>query len=56
MNTQIIKEAVPMLDKINSLFESVAENSQEWKWALFQLLSAAMFMTHGYSNLFGENP
>ena len=46
MNTQIIKEAVPMLGKINSLFGGVAENSQEWKWALFQLLSAAMFMTH----------
>ena len=45
-----------MLDKINSLFECVAENSQEWKWALVQLLSAAMFMTHGYSNLFSESP
>ena len=56
MNTQIIKEAVPMLGKINSLFEGVAKNSQGWTWTLFRLLSAAMFMTHGYSKLFGESP
>jgi putative oxidoreductase len=52
----IIKEAAPMLGKINSLFDGVAENSQEWTWTLFRVLSAAMFMTHGYSKLFGENP
>jgi|TARA_B110000444_G_scaffold207035_1_gene200832 hypothetical protein len=43
----IIKEAAPMLGKINSLFDGVAENSQEWPWTLFRVLSAAMFMTHG---------
>jgi hypothetical protein len=36
-----------MLGKINSLFDGVAENSQEWPWTLFRVLSAAMFMTHG---------
>jgi len=46
-STQIIKEAAPMLGKINSLFDGVAENSQEWPWTLFRVLSAAMFMTHG---------
>ena len=45
-----------MLGKINSLFDGVAENSQEWPWTLFRVLSAAMFMTHGYGKLFGENP
>jgi len=45
-----------MLGKINSLFDGVAENSQEWTWTLFRMLSAAMFMTHGYGKLFGENP
>jgi putative oxidoreductase len=45
-----------MLGKINSLFENIAENSQDWTWTLFRVLSAAMFMTHGYSKLFGENP
>jgi len=45
-----------MLGKINSLFGAIAENSKEWTWALFRVLSAAMFMTHGYGKLFGENP
>jgi|TARA_B110000881_G_C18329742_1_gene391012 putative oxidoreductase len=45
-----------MLGKINSLFENIAENSQDWTWTLFRVLSAAMFMTHGYGKLFGENP
>lgn len=45
-----------MLGKINSLFEGIAENSKEWTWTLFRVLSAAMFMTHGYAKLFGENP
>jgi hypothetical protein len=55
-STQMIKEAAPMPGKINSIFDGVAENSQEWTWTLFQVLSAAMFMTHGYGKLFGENP
>ncbi|GJM13012.1 MAG: hypothetical protein DHS20C12_14150 [Pseudohongiella sp.] len=45
-----------MLGKINSLFGGMAENSKEWAWTLFRLLSSAMFMTHGYAKLFGENP
>ncbi len=45
-----------MLGKISSLFEGIAENSKEWTWVLFRVLSAAMFMTHGYGKLFGENP
>lgn len=45
-----------MLGKINSLCGGIAENSKEWTWTLFRVLSAAMFMTHGYDKLFGENP
>lgn len=45
-----------MLGKINSLFAGTAENSKEWTWTLFRVLTAAMFMTHGFSKLFGENP
>ena len=45
-----------MLGKINSLFENIAENSKELTWTLFRMLTAAMFMTHGYGKLFGENP
>ena len=45
-----------MLGKINSLFEGGEEDSKEWTWTLFRALSAAMFMTHGYTKLFGESP
>lgn len=45
-----------MLGKVNSLFGGVGENSKEWTWTLFRVLISAMFMTHGYSKLFGENP
>jgi len=45
-----------MLGKVNSLFAGVAENSKEWTWTLFRILCSAMFMTHGYGKLFGENP
>ena len=45
-----------MLGKINSLFEGIADYSKEFIWTLFRILTAAMFMTHGYSKLFGENP
>ena len=44
-----------MLGKINSLFDGSAENSKELTWTLFRVLCAAMFMTHGYGKLFGEN-
>lgn len=29
---------------------------QDVSWALFRILSSAMFMTHGFGKLFGENP
>ena len=45
-----------MLGKINSLFEGAAEESKEWTWTLFRVLTSAMFMTHGFGKLFGENP
>ena len=45
-----------MIGRINSLFEGLADNSKELTWTLFRILSAAMFMTHGYGKLFGENP
>lgn len=44
-----------MIDKINSLFEGIAKNSKEWIWTVFRALTAAMFMTHGFSKLFGED-
>lgn len=45
-----------MLHKINSYLGTKLKNSQVWSWTLFRLLVSAMFMTHGFAKLFGENP
>ena len=45
-----------MNSTLNSLIETAAENSKDWSWILFRVLSSAMFMTHGFSKLFGESP
>lgn len=45
-----------VFSKINNLMGSIGENNQDWTWTLFRVLSSAMFMTHGYAKLFGENP
>ena len=37
-----------------AVFTALAVNSQTLSWALLRVLSAAMFMTHGYAKLFGE--
>ncbi len=43
-----------MANRFNT--SSFVENSQIWSWTLFRVLASAMFMTHGYTKLFGENP
>lgn len=45
-----------MPGKIGSLLERFAVAQQNWTWLVFRVLSAAMFTTHGYTKLFGENP
>lgn len=45
-----------MISRINSLIESLGKNSQDWCWTVFRVISSAMFMTHGFGKLFGENP
>lgn len=35
---------------------SIGENNQYWTWTLFRVLTSAMFMTHGFTKLFGDNP
>ncbi len=45
-----------MPGKIDSPFAGAAEESKEWTWTLFRVLTAAMFVTHGYGKLFGESP
>ena len=45
-----------MLTKLNSLLGRYEEKFQVYSWTIFRLLTASMFMTHGYPKLFGENP
>jgi len=45
-----------MLHKIDGWLGGKAEDSRDWTWALMRMLVSAMFMTHGFSKLFGENP
>ncbi len=45
-----------MLQKIDGWLGRMMENSQDGAWAIMRVLASAMFMTHGYSKLFGENP
>ena len=45
-----------MLYKVDRLFGRIGGTFQDLSWALMRLLGSAMFMTHGFSKLFGENP
>jgi putative oxidoreductase len=45
-----------MIGKIDNLFGRMGENLKDGSWLLFRILSSAMFMTHGYAKLLGENP
>lgn len=42
-----------MLYKVDGWLGRLAEESRDWSWALMRMLVSAMFMTHGYSKLFG---
>jgi putative oxidoreductase len=45
-----------VLYRINEWVGSLVEESRDGAWTLMRVLSSAMFMTHGWSKLFGENP
>ena len=45
-----------MIYKLNDLFGRITEKSQDASWTLFRVLVSAMYITHGYGKLFGENP
>lgn len=45
-----------MINKINSLVGKIGGRAQDFYWTLFRVLVSAMFMTHGFDKLFGENP
>lgn len=44
------------MNAVMKSLENAALKSQTFSWTLLRILSSAMFMTHGYAKLFGENP
>ena len=45
-----------MFSRLNRFAGRATEESRETSWTFFRLLVAAMFLTHGYDKLLGENP
>ncbi len=45
-----------MLGRLNSAIGNSAEHAKDSTWTLFRILASAMFMTHGFDKLLGENP
>ena len=45
-----------MLTRIDSFLGKIGGRFQDISWTVFRVLVAAMFMTHGFDKLFGENP
>ncbi|MEX0618567.1 MAG: DoxX family protein [Pseudohongiellaceae bacterium] len=45
-----------VLKAINNKFTDLAQSLEYPAWTLFRVGSAAMFITHGYTKLFGANP
>lgn len=43
-----------ILKKIDRRVESIATCTQSVSWALLRILSSAMFLTHGWPKMFGE--
>ena len=43
------------ISSLNRAVDSIANNTQTPSWTLLRILGSAMFMTHGYGKLFGEN-
>lgn len=40
---------------MTDFIEGIAEECQAFAWVLLRVLGSAMFMTHGWAKLFGEN-
>lgn len=44
------------MNAINNLINAIAARCHTLSWTVLRVLSAAMFMTHGYAKLFGASP
>lgn len=45
-----------MIASLDALLGKLGQGLQEICWLLFRVLASSMFMTHGLSKLFGDNP
>ena len=45
-----------MIHQVNRLFGKAGAALEQISWTLLRVLASAMFMTHGYAKLFGQNP
>ncbi len=45
-----------MIYKLNNLVGKVGGGTRDFAWLLFRVMTSAMFITHGYDKLFGDNP
>ena len=45
-----------MIYRINKIVGKLGQNARDICWFLFRIFIAAMFITHGYDKLLGENP
>lgn len=45
-----------MIYKLNNMVGKLGAGTRELAWLLFRLLISAMFFTHGYDKILGENP
>ncbi|MGJ8689690.1 MAG: DoxX family protein [Gammaproteobacteria bacterium] len=44
------------MNALGNLLNTIANKIQPLAWAILRILSAAMFMTHGYAKILGDNP
>jgi len=45
-----------MIYRLNNLIGKLGAGTRELSWLMFRLMVSAMFITHGYDKLLGENP
>lgn len=44
-----------LIRSLDNVVNTLANNTRTLSWTIFRVLSSAMFMTHGWPKMFGEN-
>ena len=45
-----------LFTSIHRLITTIGDNTQTLSWTIMRMLTSAMFMTHGWPKIFGDNP